>query len=216
MCFFLVLAFLSLTLCLLNFRRKKNNLDGAAPPKNGTEIPYRTTTWLRPCIWRYWYCHPFGGCFGHFCPTIFPVAGGVANREGSLIVYLPLPYVLYTVRTYFIVTYFCHTYFCHTYFFLRTYHRRRNSFQVGGGKTFGTRTVIFPDGRHITTFPAAQLKEIDCLRCFVVINFHIAVFHPVFRNVNNFSKPTMGLSGIRITQFLTGMSGLSWRKCEKT
>ena len=40
-------------------------------------------------IWGYWYCHPFGECFGHFCPTIFPVAGGVANRDGSLIGYLP-------------------------------------------------------------------------------------------------------------------------------
>ena len=30
-------------------------------------------------------------------------------------------------------------------------HRRRNSFQVGGGgKTFDTRTVIFPDECHIT------------------------------------------------------------------
>ena len=31
-------------------------------------------------------------------------------------------------------------------------HRRRNSFQVGGGKNFDTEAVIFPNGRHITTY----------------------------------------------------------------
>ena len=62
---------------------------------------------------------------------------------------------------------------------------------------------------------AAQLKEIDRLRCFV-INFDIAVFHPLFRNVNNFSKSTTGLWANGITHFPTAMSVLSWRKCEKT
>ena len=37
----------------------------------------------------------------------------------------------------------------HAYYTIR---RRRNSFQVGRSKTFDTRTVIFPDGRRITTF----------------------------------------------------------------
>ena len=42
---------------------------------------------------------------------------------------------------------------------------------------------------------AAQLKEIDRLRCFVVINFQSAVFHPLFRNVNNFFEVHNGLVG---------------------
>ena len=37
-----------------------------------------------------------------------------------------------------------------------------------------------PAGRVRLNTPAGRgLKEIDSLRCFVVINFHITVFHPV-------------------------------------
>ena len=94
-------------------------------------------------------------------------------------------------------------------------HRRRNSFQVGGAKIL-VRRLLFSKRAPCNYLFAAHLKEIDRLRCFVVINFHIAVFHPVFENVNHFSRSTMGLTGIRTMHFLTGMSGLSWQKCEKT
>ena len=83
-----------------------------------------------------------------------------------------------------------------------------NSFQVGG-QNFSYEDCHFSRRAPYNNVSAAQLKEIDRLRCFVVINFHIAVFHPVFGNVYNLSKPTMSLSGIRTTHFLTGMSGLS-------
>ena len=93
-------------------------------------------------------------------------------------------------------------------------HRRRNSFQVGGAK------LLYKDCHFSRRAPynhlsAAQLKDIDRLRCFVVIDFHIAVFI-LFRNVNHFSKSTMGLWANGITHFPTAMSGFSWRKCEKT
>ena len=79
----------------------------------------------------------------------------------------------------------------------------------GGGQKFCYEGCHFSKRAPYNYLFAAHLKEIDRLRCFVVINFHIAVFHPVFGNVNNFSKSTMGLSGIRIMHFLTGMPGLS-------
>ena len=99
--------------------------------------------------------------------------------------------------------------------FLSWTHRHRNSFQVGG-QNFWYKDSHFSRRARCNFLSAAQLKEIDRLRCFVVINFHIAVFHPLFRNVKKFSKSTMGLWANGITHFPTAMSDLSWRKCEKT
>ena len=58
----------------------------------------------------------------------------------------------------------------------------------------------------------AHLKEIYRLRCFVVINFHITVFNPVFRNGKKIHIPQLACQG---NHFLTERSDLSWRKYER-
>ena len=48
-----------------------------------------------------------------------------------------------------------------------------------GGQNFLYKNCHFSRRAPYNYLSAAQLKEIDRLRCFVVIDFHIVAFHPI-------------------------------------